>query len=455
MNQLPKEFVEKMENLLKDEAPAFFAAYDEERTAGLRINPLKIREREWLKIAPFSLEKIPFAEGGYYYSYHDAEPGKHPYHQAGLYYIQEPSAMFIAGLLDVKPGERVLDLCAAPGGKTTQLGAKMENSGLLIANEINPKRARALSVNIERFGLTNTIITSETPEKLMGRFPGFFDKILVDAPCSGEGMFRKDPGVTAYWSKRLIRNCTTSQRKILHAAYEMLSEGGTLVYSTCTFSPEEDEQMIEEFLKDHPDMELIEIPKDDGIEGGRREWTKGKAIEAEKMARLWPHKIRGEGHFAAKMRKTGPARHSGVKMWKGEKGIPKKPLQSFCQEFLKIDDFGPLSLFGDVLHQLPEPCPDLSGLKVVRAGLHIGKIKRDRLEPDHALAMALKKDDVRSIYNIPSGDERWERYLRGETLFTTEGNGWTLVCVDGFPLGWGKASQGILKNYYPKGLRMR
>jgi len=453
--QLPETFITKMKDLLKEEAGKFIKTYQDERTAGFRLNPLKITTKQWESICPFSIEKIPFTDNGYYYHFQQVEPGKHPYHRAGLYYIQEPSAMAVAQLLDAKPTDKVLDLCAAPGGKSTQIGSCMESKGLLIANEIHSKRAKVLSENIERFGLTNTVVTNETPKRLAQHFPVYFDKILLDAPCSGEGMFRKDEEARQYWSQEHVELCQERQLEILDSAYQMLKENGILVYSTCTFSPEENEQVIETFLNKYPDMELLTIEKRYGIEGGRPEWTKSGLSDVEKCARLWPHKLKGEGHFAAKLIKTSITPESPTKSFKSKKKQDWKDYFLFEREYLQQVDWKNLHVFGSVIHSLPEECPDLSGLKVLRAGLHLGELKKNRFEPNHALALALMKKQSRQTMDLSLEGEDWQRYLKGETLKGTgQFKGWVLMTINGFPLGWGKESNGWIKNLYPKGLRV-
>ncbi|ALF10711.1 RsmF rRNA methyltransferase first C-terminal domain-containing protein [Parageobacillus thermoglucosidasius] len=452
--KLPSEFIAKMERLLQNEASRFFSTYDEGKVNGLRFNPLKTDRETFLTLVPFALSPVPFCPTGFYYDGGE-QPGKHPYHAAGLYYIQEPSAMFVAEVLAPNPGETVLDLCAAPGGKTTQLAAMMKNQGLIVANEIHPKRVKALSENIERFGITNALVTNETPEKLAKYFPGFFDKILVDAPCSGEGMFRKDEEAVRFWSQAHVEQCASKQRHILDCAYSMLKEGGVLVYSTCTFSPEENEQMIEAFLQTYDDLELLSIEKVHGIQPGRREWTNTGLEEIERTARLWPHCLKGEGHFVAKMKKTGSA-----PAWNGsyvKPNISKQMLRTyrqFEQEALQIELEKPMYAFQHHLFALPDHCPSFNGLKVVRAGLHVGEAKKQRFEPNHALALALKPQDVRCSLDLSSGSSECFKYLRGETIETGEDRGWLLVTVDGYPLGWGKEVKGIVKNFYPKGLRV-
>ncbi|EMI11012.1 Sun, tRNA and rRNA cytosine-C5-methylase [Anoxybacillus gonensis] len=452
MCHLPEQFITKMNALLQDEAERFFATYNEEKVHGLRVNTLKVSPSTFLNISPWELEPIPFCSTGFYYR--DAQPGKHPYHAAGLYYIQEPSAMFVAEVLAPSSGERVLDLCAAPGGKTTQLAAMMNNEGFLLANEIHPKRVKALSENIERLGITNAVVTNETPEKLSETFEGFFDKILVDAPCSGEGMFRKDEEAIQFWSLDHVQKCAQTQKHILSCAYKMLNEGGTLVYSTCTFSPEENEQIIDWFLATYNDMELVPIEKEHGIQPGVVRWTNTYNEQIAHTARLWPHHLQGEGHFVAKMRKRGEA-----KRWNGKVATSnvskamQRDYETFINHIIQTTIGGTLYAFGTHIFALPYLCPRLDGLKVVRPGLHIGEWKKNRFEPNHALAMALTKQQVQA--HLPLTLEESIRYMKGETLQTNGDRGWILITIDGYPLGWGKEVKGVVKNFYPKGLRIK
>jgi NOL1/NOP2/sun family putative RNA methylase len=454
--ELPLDFISKFTQLLGNEAEAFFDTYNQSKKSGLRVNRLKITKAEWERLSPFALESVPFVQTGYYYQPQTNQPGKHPYHAAGLYYIQEPSAMFVAEQLAPNNGDRVLDLCAAPGGKTTQLAGFMNQEGLLVANEINAKRAKALSENIERLGIANALVTNETPERLAERFQGYFDKILVDAPCSGEGMFRKDEEAIRFWDQEHVASCAKQQQSILDSAYKMLKTDGIIVYSTCTFSPEENEQTIEAFLDKYADVELLPIEKRDGIEDGRPEWSNTGNEKLREAARLWPHKVQGEGHFVAKMKKTGAAGTSshtpaGSNIGKGQ----LKDFQQFCNETIADHAFEHLFLFHQQLFSLPNPCPNFQGLRVLRAGLHLGELKKNRFEPNHALALFLKKNQARHSLNLSSRDDLWIHYLKGETITTGEDRGWTLMTIDGFPLGWGKESKGIVKNFYPKGLRIK
>lgn len=451
---LPEVFIEKMSQLLGTESDCFFQTYKQKRTFGLRVNTLKTGA-EPVNFLPLAFRRVPFCQTGYYYNEADT-PGKHPLHQAGLYYVQEPSAMFVAEALAARPGERVLDLCAAPGGKATQIAASMKNTGLLIANEINPKRVRALSENMERMGVTNALVLNESPEHLADYFPGYFDRILVDAPCSGEGMFRKDPEAAQYWSTDHVRQCAALQRQILDQAYIMLRQGGRLVYSTCTFSPEEDEQQIEALLKKYPDLELLPIDKANGIEDGRPQWTASKNAALGRTARLWPHRLRGEGHFVASLLKQGEAVRRRMKSVQSVKEGLLKDFRDFESRTLTEKTTGTFFFIKDQLFLLPEGCPSFDKLRVVRPGLHLGMQKKNRFEPNHSLALARSTAAFRNLLPLRSSDSDWGCYLRGETLPTPKSaRGWIIVTIDGFPLGWGKASGGILKNFYPKGLRRR
>ncbi|WP_338463330.1 RsmB/NOP family class I SAM-dependent RNA methyltransferase [Brevibacillus borstelensis] len=466
-NPLPAAFTARMQALLQDEYEAFIASYEEAASHGLRINPLKLAPADFLSLSPFSLEPVEWCPNGFCYREGD-RPGKHPYHAAGLYYLQEPSAMSPAEALEALPGETVLDLCAAPGGKTTQLAAAMKGSGLLIANEIHPSRVKALSENVERLGITNAIVTNETPERLAERFPLFFDRILVDAPCSGEGMFRKLPEAVEEWSPEKVTECHLMQLDILDAASAMLKPGGTLVYSTCTFAPLENEQSVAAFLQRHPEFGMIPLPSADLYSPGEPKWAYPPLQDVSLAARLWPHKLRGEGHFVAKLRKSAEtdtaelSRSRPKKKAKPASFAGKKEAvaswQSFVREALPnlgdlYADDSALLLFGDQLYYTPRPGLDLDGLRINRAGLHLGTLKKNRLEPSHALALAVCAEAAARVASFSAADPDLIRYLKGEALSREGEAGWTLVCVDGFPVGWGKQADGQLKNHYPKGLR--
>ncbi len=460
MQQLPESFLDQIRNLLGDEFDDFVRSYDEERGYGLRYNPLKFQKEEFLREMPFPLEPVLWSREGFFYLKND-RPGKHVFHEAGAYYIQEPSAMVVTELLDPKPGEFVLDLCAAPGGKSTQIIGRMENKGLLVSNEIHPVRVKALSQNLERMGSTCALVVNEKPEKLSERFVGFFDRILVDAPCSGEGMFRKEEGAVDEWSPEAVVACAKRQREILEEAAKMLRDGGVLVYSTCTFSREEDEDVIEEFLQKHNEfcVDMKVFPS---------EWKRGGVVEgfSKGTVRMWPHHCKGEGHFAVRLIK-GEALLSGDHDFID--GISQKTVTAALKCFLDFGKnfFSPekqrefecipacrYDLFGNMLYLLPEGCPDLKGLKVIRAGLCLGEMKKDRFEPDHALAMSLQKTDVLITADTEKNPGGALSYLRGETIpCDPTVKGWGLAIYHGLPLGFIKASAGVAKNHYPKGLR--
>lgn len=484
---LPEKFLERMQNMLGEEYPAFLESLSGKRYRALRLNPLKTRIQEGKEKLPFALSPVPWTKNGFYYE-EEEQPGKHPYHEAGLYYIQEPSAMApVPCLMEERasvaaiperqeehvsaaaiperqeepatPG-RVLDLCAAPGGKSTQIAEYMRGRGMLITNEIHPQRAKILSENIERMGISNAIVLNETPESLSKRFIAFFDRILVDAPCSGEGMFRKNDNAGEEWSEENVALCAERQDGILDCAAMMLKPGGRLVYSTCTFAPAEDEGSVSRFLETHPDFCL------------------------EKEERLMPHKIKGEGHFLAVLHREGGQLSSAATA-----GTEKSLTLKDCREFL---DFAKEALtipaeeltagkillrFGEQLYLAPAETPSLRGLKVLRPGLHLGTVKKNRFEPSHALALFLKKEQAVHAVNLAGDGTAVRKYLEGQTLTIGEGcdvemahiitrgrmaaeqadvslpKGWCLVCVDGYSLGWGKAAGAVLKNHYPKGLR--
>jgi len=441
---LPEGFEARMRALLGSEYEDFLASFDRPLCTGLRRNPLKTGFTG--DLSRFSLSPVPWCPTGFYY---DAvsRPGLSPYHAAGLYYLQEPSAMAPAELLDPQPGEHVLDLCAAPGGKSTQLAGKLRGKGLLVCNEINAKRAKILSGNIERLGISNALVLNEHPKRLEERFAGYFDKILVDAPCSGEGMFRKEEAAVTDWSEATVAMCAARQQEILASAAEMLAPGGRLVYSTCTFSPEENEGVISAFLHAHPafSVEPVEAP---WFSPARPDWIDDPAPGLEHAFRLWPHCLRGEGHFAAVLRSHADGARQDVPT--------ERPAQlpAAAADFLRsctqpMPDGVPVC-FGSVCYLAPTETPALSGLRVLRAGLELGELRRDRFSPAHALALWLHT--YPQTADFPADGPEIAAYLRGETLHGTQ-RGWTLLTAGGLSLGWVRGADGILKNQYPKGLR--
>ena len=427
---LPEQFLKRMESQLGEEYPQYLESLERPRAVALRFNPLKGAVPK----LGFVQDAVPWEPMGYYYD-PDSRPGLHPYHEAGVYYLQEASAMSAVALLDPQPGEKICDLCAAPGGKTTQIAGKMLGEGFLLCNEINPKRAKILSRNIERMGVANALVTNEHPARLAEKFPGYFDRVLIDAPCSGEGMFRKEEAAITDWSQETVEMCARRQAEILHSGAELLKPGGRLVYSTCTFAPEENEQTIAAFLKAHPEFEMEDVSAPWFTPAGTG------------MFRLWPHKLLGEGHFAAVLRKTG-GEEGDITPIKGEK-LPRE-WASFAKELeINLPEGNPV-FFGQSLYLAPTEKPDLRGLKVLRPGLELGELKKDRFEPAHALALWLKT--AANTVVLPAGSPETERYMRGEIL-PDHHKGWTLVQVDGYSLGWGKSDGKVLKNHYPKGLR--
>jgi NOL1/NOP2/sun family putative RNA methylase len=453
---LPDAYLSRMESLLAKEYPAFAKGYDRLPVQGLRLNTLKVSNlpTAW---ANWKLKQLSWCPSGALIQL-DSNPGKHPYHAAGLYYLQEPSAMAVAETMSPQPGERILDLCAAPGGKTTHLAALMGDQGLLVANEIHRQRVWELAENLERCGVTNATILNETPARLATHFGAYFDRVLVDAPCSGEGMFRKSAAARQDWSPELVQSCAIRQSAILDEAVKMVRPGGWLAYSTCTFNPQENEGVIARLLGEHPELEIVEIPQQEGFSAGRPEWVPSGPGSLARCVRLWPHLAPGEGHFVALLQKSKKvsqfsADDVGAKLRKMEP-INRKNFDDFCRAELNIS-FAPerLTQVGSYLYRLPENLPDLGGLKVIHPGWWLGSLKKERFEPSHALALGIHAREARQTLDFAAHSTEIASYLHGETLASPGENGWVLVCVDGYPLGWGKRSQGIVKNNYPHGLR--
>jgi len=500
MFELPPDYMQQMKSCLNDEFDLFADSYRQPRAHGLRFNPLKVAAAAGPLAATdtlagshtpggthrlvasthppattnpvgtrmpvathplvaemtalFGLSPVPWCDEGRYYD-PATRPGRHPYHAAGLYYIQEPSAMIAVELLDPQPGELILDLAAAPGGKSTQIAGRLNGQGLLVANEIHPARAKILSENIERLGITNAIVTQADPQQLSARFDAVFDRILLDAPCSGEGMFRKEPDAVREWSMANVEACAARQRSILPHAAAMLKPGGVLVYSTCTFNEVENEQTIAAFLAQNPAFRLL------------------------KEERVWPHRAFGEGHYAAVLVKEGEAGDGQVPLplgrglaaaeRKGRHGARSEEkaaldaFAAFAEDAIpgfRLPAGGTPLLFGDALYWLPQPPgspltpQSLQGLRTPRPGLHLGDRRKGRFEPAHALAVALRRDMAALSSDYAAASPEVSAYLRGDTLpAPTAAKGWGIVAVDGFPLGWFKASDGQLKNRLPKGLR--
>ena len=500
--RLPIEFEKRMKQMLGPDYDKYLASFKLQSYQGLRVNTMKVSTDEFETISPVSLKRVDWCNNGYYINDfgektdHDNEnmcnkdevitenikPSKHPYYFAGLYYLQEPSAMSTASLLPIEEGDKVLDICAAPGGKSTELAAKLNGTGLLVSNDISNSRAKALLKNLELFGAGNTLITSVAPNELSKHFPSFFDKILIDAPCSGEGMFRKQSNMTTAWDNNGVELFVGLQRSILKEAVTMLKPGGKLIYSTCTFSPEENEQSIEYLLSLDDSLSLVELPLFDGWDMGHPLWAKkdwqgsvsdmnvgiaggdddsSEYNELTKCRRLWPHRVKGEGHFVAMVEKS-----VAIQSDKGsnEYVFSRERLSNEAEDFIRrIDypfDLSRMDVLKDKVYYIPHDMPDVKGLRILRCGLLMGEIKKNRFEPSQALAMFLKNDEFDNTLSLKCEDDRVVRYLKGETieLLGDEqhdlSDGYVLICVDDYPLGWGKNTKGVIKNKYLPGWRM-
>ena len=491
MINLPEEFEKRMKEMLGDGYDSFISSYDDKKKTGIRVNTLKISVGDFINKFPYELIPVPWCSTGFSAD-SDEKYGRTALHDAGAFYMQEPSAMAVAAstasVLSLK-GAKILDLCAAPGGKSTQFAAYLDGTGLLVSNEINRERAGILSSNIERMGIKNAVVLNETPANIADRFEEFFDVVAVDAPCSGEGMFRKDETAVKEWSTANVTMCAERQKDILDEAVKTVAPGGLLVYSTCTFAPAEDEEQILDFLERYPEFEAIEVPGFKYFEGGvnifESDCSKGedetdgppktpskdmsdKRDILKKCARLWPHLIDGEGHFICIMKRAGsnPVTEAPAKGRKNKAADKNRELRadrksselinSFIKENLADFEFDRDKTvnFGDSVYLLPEGFDiSLKGLKVMRCGLCLGEIKKDRFEPSHSLAMALKPGNV--LRYIDLNEDEALKFRHGEELRKDCPNGWTLVCTGGVSLGWAKAVNGSLKNHYPKGLRIK
>ena len=431
-NEIPRAFLDSVKHLLKDETDAFCAALLDAPSQAFRLNPLKpCPEAE-----AFADGGVPWENAGYYIK-EGTRPGLSLLQAAGAYYIQDASAMAAVNALDPQPGEVILDLCAAPGGKSTQIAGRLMGEGFLLANEIVPGRAKLLSSALERFGVTNCAVTNSSPEAF-GALEGAFDRVLVDAPCSGEGMFRKDPEAVREWSIEHTRACAARQKLILDAAAPLVRPGGVLAYSTCTFNEGENEGVIGAFLDAHPEY----APEEFGL--------CGVGESQNGCLRLWPHRVKGEGHFVCRLKKQGDApRAMGPKI-RPDRDAAKweRELENLCVRALPE---GVLVKSGEYIERVHPLCPDLSGLKCVRRGVQLARLAPGRLEPAHQLAMCLKPSEALRAAELDY--DAAARYMRGEAITIHGEAGWTLVTYRHLPLGWGKQTEDTLKNHLPKGLR--
>jgi NOL1/NOP2/sun family putative RNA methylase len=454
-----------MQDLLGEEFPAFLAVYQQPPVIGLRLNTLKLSPRTWQPLSPYPLSPVPWCPAGFILGQSLPDPasppfspGKHPFHAAGLYYLQDPSAMAAAELLAPRPGERVLDLAAAPGGKTTHLAALMEGQGLLVANEIHPQRAWDLAENLERFGAHNAVILNETPARLAAQFGSFFDRVLLDAPCSGEGMFRKSPIARQEWKPGLVQSCALRQGDILTSAAQLVRPGGWLAYTTCTFAPQENEAVIDRFLNAHPDFQLSALPFRAGFEPARPEWvTPPSTHSLERAMRLWPHRLAGEGHFIGILHKDDGLSTKEAMLKPNTLRRPdtaaRQDFNAFWQQTMTTPAPEQLHQSGSYIYQLTPGLPDLGDLKQLHPGWWLGSAKTGRFEPSHALALGIQASHAQRALDLDPSDPLLSAYLRGSSLPIPGEAGWILVTVVGYPLGWGKRSAGVIKNLYPRGLR--
>ena len=440
MTKLPSLYLQRMKELLKDEYDDYLNSFSEERTYGLRVNTSKISVEDFLKISPFELTPIPWTQDGFYYE-ETQRPAKHPYYYAGLYYLQEPSAMLPAEVLPIEEDDLVLDCCAAPGGKSLKLFDKLNKTGLLISNDVSISRAQTLMSNLERHGVSNAYVTAQDICNIH-QWDQSFDKILIDAPCSGEGMFRKDHDLIASWQKTNPDDYSAIQKKIATSCLSMLKPGGMILYSTCTFNPKEDEEIIEYLLSIDTSLSLMNIDKTKGFASGITE-------KSQNCLRLYPHRIKGEGHFVALLKKDGSK---------------EKTKKHFCDLSLSNEipkEYHAVLKQGDLLKRnqkyylVPAYDLPLENMRILRSGLYLGEMRHDHFEPSQALAMALNPNDYENTIRLHLDDERVLKYLKCETLnvsdFNVKGN--VLVCLENYPLGFGKVSGGILKNRYPANYR--
>lgn len=459
---LPEKFANRIKEQLGSEYEDYLNCFESNYRSGLRVNTLKSTPEHFKEIFKFEIDRIPWIKNGYFCPENETL-SKHPFYYGGLYYLQEPSAMTPASLLPVKPGDKVLDVCAAPGGKSTELAARLCGEGVLISNDISNSRAKALLKNLELFGVKNSVIVSEPPAKLTERFTGYFDCILVDAPCSGEGMFRKSPAIMKNWEQYGTEYYRDLQRQILPEAVAMLKAGGYLLYSTCTFSPMENEETVQFLLDRYPELEIVPaIPNDtnglsyEGFDFGHPEWTDHGDETLRYTLRLWPHRIAGEGHYVALLHKKDAEVGVGFVAEK----YKKASLPSEAEEFLNRIGFKipkeRLVIREDKVYLLPEGLPDMKGLRILRSGLLLGEIHKNRFEPSQALANALKSEEFDNCYHLEPEDPDVIKYLKCESIEakTEVKDGYVLVCAGDYPLGWAKANRGSLKNKYLPGWRM-
>lgn len=442
MNEI---FINRMKELLQDEYPDFEKSLTQKQVKALYFNH-NLKNLEPI-IKKFELKPHHYVRDGYYYDYEKYPLGKHPYHDCGLFYIQEPSAMIVASLLDIQPNDRILDMCAAPGGKTCYVASQLLQTGLVVANDINPLRAGILSGNIERLGLKNTIVTNTEPKKITAQLPEYFDKVILDAPCSGEGMFRKLDQAIETWSLEKVQECAYIQKQLVLQAYQALKPGGQLIYSTCTYNKEENEDIVDYLLEKCPDLQLVPIPLKEGMQPG---------IHHLECCRLYPHHHHGEGQFIALFKKQGNPQQTKVKTIKPNLKTPEKKLiENFYQQSLNISVPKQIINHQGHLYEIGSDFPELNKIKILRTGLYLGECKKERFEPGYSLSHTLKKEDVKLSLSFKPDSEEIRKYLKGETLEGDHQKGYGVIFVDDYPLSFYKQNNNIVKNLFPKGLRKK
>jgi 16S rRNA C967 or C1407 C5-methylase (RsmB/RsmF family)/NOL1/NOP2/fmu family ribosome biogenesis protein len=449
---LPEAFVARMRELLGPEAPAFLDSFGRPAERAARANPLKLDPADLPGLLGIDSDPVPWCPEAVFLPA-GARAGDRLAHAAGCYYLQDPSALAVGEALDVRPGQRVLDLAAAPGGKATLAAGRLGDHGVLVANEVQRNRAQALADNLDRWGSWRVMLAGETVAGLAGRLPGVFDRVLLDAPCSGEGLFRRDPAAARQWRPGHVTGSAERQRGLLAGAARLVRPGGVLVYSTCTFAPEENEQQVAGFLAAHPDWEVLEVPWHEGFAPGRPDWAPGGPPELARTVRLWPHRARGDGHFVAKLGRVGAGRVGAgrARLERGRAGAVLAAWERFAADALEREPSGSVIGVGERAYAVPDEELAAAGVRLVRPGLLLGRARPGRFEPGHALAMSAGPVAARRTRRL--GDDEAAAWLRGEALAHAGPAGWTLVTWNGWPLGWGRAAGGTLKNHYPKGLR--
>lgn len=457
--ELPEAFLSRMREILGDRYGVFLAAMEASPVRGLRVHSACAAA----VLAGLPLRAIPGIEGAFFLDT-DEKIGRYPLHHAGAFYLQEPAAMLpVAAAVSeglIPSGGRALDLSAAPGGKTFQIASALGDNGFLVSNEINPSRCAVLAGNVERLGLRRAIVTNAEPCVFGEYTPGFFDVLIVDAPCSGEGMFRKIPEAAREWNPASPASCAQRQRAILAAALPSLKEGGTLVYSTCTYSPEENEEIVAWLLREYPALSLVPVTNetilsytDPGLEA--------PGVPAGATRRHYPHSgggvFGGEGQFFALFRLTAPIAGVIQPSKKGEREA-RTP-----RDAIALAD----AFFSDALTRRPEIAPTVFKDKVVLTpavlplpekliyanGVTVGEIRSGRLVPHHAFFSAYGRDFARKL-DFRSDDPTLSAYLHGDVI--PAGNlpeGWGVVLCEGIPAGGVHITGAVAKNHYPKGLR--